>query len=1015
MGLLVAAFGLWRAGELRINTQLTALVPEDYASVQRLDELRERVGSQTDFIVELRGPEREKVIAAGNHLTEQMKALPDAFIHVEFYRDTQWFRDHALLYVPVSKLLDLRDRIIQRIRNEVRAEVVEDLVGDETTEQAAQPSDDDSLDLDEASLRKRYGQRFDIPREYLEAEEITEQGNTWVFVIRGRPLKGTTNVRFTQRLVKRVQDLITGRKDENLVTATIRGHYAKRSGQADTMKKDVLGSTGYALVLLLIVLGIHFKRIRAIPLIIVPLLIGILGTLGIATLLYPWLNVVTAFIFVALLGLGIDFGIHVLSRYEYERLAGVEQKDALVLANTTTGVDVAMGALTTAVLFALLTVSDFRGFSQFGVVACIGVVISLVSTLTVLPAMIVVLERVRPWKPRRWLPSSRQTETTEPPRPPSSRARLVSVVVIVLSLVSMFWCLQKAPDIAFEYNFSNLEKKILETTEDPDHKDYTDAIQRPDLGPALILGTNAQEVAWADQQMRGFAELTDTQTAQLVQRTLTKAERRDGDKTDVNDIDAPGETDPCLPSELSSGEEDEDDEDPFANLLSLNDCFFARLKHATHRSKPTPAARRVIANYPNDMERIASMRRYRYKHLSVWSFVPDRQITKLWIIRDIRRRIDDKVEELTGDSQKKIQGFRKQLEVDQSVGINDLPQWVRDKWLDAQNKVGRHAIIYNRGSKMRYDVSKAIYNDFFDLPVSPPEQLDHAALQEATQPKAIQRATLPFEGQGKARSAAAFLHGLLAQGIIWGPKLQETLKAHIPMPDAATQSEACGDADAFYAPWNLERCLEDMPESWAFDEEAFLTDLRTRIQADETLSKRTLPVAASYFVMPDIIDTLRKDGPKVITIAFVSILICLLALFRNLGVVLLVLVPVVAAISWLAGVFWLLDWKVNLYNIITFALLVGMGVDDGIHITRRWLENGRRGVSTVVRETGAAITLTTITTCIGFGGLLFSNHIGLGTLGWTAALGMVLTFLASVTTLPALLTLCSRRTDSPTT
>ena len=39
MGLLVAAFGLWRAGELRINTQLTALVPEDYASVQRLDEL----------------------------------------------------------------------------------------------------------------------------------------------------------------------------------------------------------------------------------------------------------------------------------------------------------------------------------------------------------------------------------------------------------------------------------------------------------------------------------------------------------------------------------------------------------------------------------------------------------------------------------------------------------------------------------------------------------------------------------------------------------------------------------------------------------------------------------------------------------------------------------------------------------------------------------------------------------------------------------------------------------------
>jgi predicted RND superfamily exporter protein len=86
-----------------------------------------------------------------------------------------------------------------------------------------------------------------------------------------------------------------------------------------------------------------------------------------------------------------------------------------------------------------------------------------------------------------------------------------------------------------------------------------------------------------------------------------------------------------------------------------------------------------------------------------------------------------------------------------------------------------------------------------------------------------------------------------------------------------------------------------------------------------------------------------------------------------------------------------------------------MGVDDGIHMVSRWVEDGMTNVDTTVRETGAAVFLTTISTCIGFGGLLFAKHVGLNTLGWTAAVGMLLCLVASLTTLPALLMLLGKK------
>ena len=152
-------------------------------------------------------------------------------------------------------------------------------------------------------------------------------------------------------------------------------------------------------------------------------------------------------------------------------------------------------------------------------------------------------------------------------------------------------------------------------------------------------------------------------------------------------------------------------------------------------------------------------------------------------------------------------------------------------------------------------------------------------------------------------------------------------------------------------------------------------------------------------MIPEIVDTIRGDGPVVLGLSGGVLFLVSLLLFRRVGGALIVLGTVSLALVWLGGLLWLQDWKINFFTVIAFPLLVGMGQDDAIHILHRQQEGSRLGV--VLRETGGAILMTTVTTVLGYGGMVFADHLGLYSLGFTAASGMVLCFVASVAVLPA--------------
>ena len=102
--------------------------------------------------------------------------------------------------------------------------------------------------------------------------------------------------------------------------------------------------------------------------------------------------------------------------------------------------------------------------------------------------------------------------------------------------------------------------------------------------------------------------------------------------------------------------------------------------------------------------------------------------------------------------------------------------------------------------------------------------------------------------------------------------------------------------------------------------------------------------------------------------------------------------------------------ELNMFNIVVIPSIIGIGIDNAVHIYHRYLNEGPGSVALVVRTTGAATFLASLTTAVGFGSSMISHNVGLQTLGSTAVVGITATFIAAVVFFPAFLSLVERPT-----
>lgn len=151
------------------------------------------------------------------------------------------------------------------------------------------------------------------------------------------------------------------------------------------------------------------------------------------------------------------------------------------------------------------------------------------------------------------------------------------------------------------------------------------------------------------------------------------------------------------------------------------------------------------------------------------------------------------------------------------------------------------------------------------------------------------------------------------------------------------------------------------------------------------------------------------DGVRSSIIALIVVGLILLADFRNLKLTLLTFLPLLLSFAGLFGIMALTGIKFDFINIIAIPLLIGIGIDDAVHINHRYRLEGRGKMDRVIERTGTAVLLTTVTTIIGFASFIPSIMRAMRSTGIVLSIAMALAFLYSILFHPALLIIIHER------
>jgi len=350
------------------------------------------------------------------------------------------------------------------------------------------------------------------PRLVLDAEVPPDSPNA-----RNRRslLQGSINsasVRLFRQLVEETQREVTG-VNIGITGGTILEFDEMRQSQRDTTRASILSLVLCALIF------IFGYRATGRPLkATVCLLVGLGYTLGYTTLVVGHLNILTITFLPMLIGLAIDFGVHLITRYEEELRHGRSEHDAMEKALVQTGRGIFTGCFTTAGAFFAMSFTDFKGIEEMGLITGGGLAICLIPMLTLLPVWLLRSRRqnLLDEETGRQVLREEAIESFEAGgEPVEVRARLerlwldrpwtvlgVAAAVCGLALVAV-------PRVGFDYNLLNLQSAKLPSV--VFEKKLLAASDKSALY-GVVVTTNLQEAIELEERFRALPTVGSTES-----------------------------------------------------------------------------------------------------------------------------------------------------------------------------------------------------------------------------------------------------------------------------------------------------------------------------------------------------------------------------------------------------------------------------------------------------------------------------------------------------------------------
>ena len=630
---------------------------------------------------------------------------------------------------------------------------------------------------------------------------------------------------------------------------TVGGNIAIMADEYAAIQKDTKVTTAATFVLVLFIFFYFFRRLSDLTLIGICLVTGIVWTYAVTYFYIGFLGITTAFFSAILLGLGIDFAIHLIARYGEWIQAGKPVPEAIGKAMAGAGPGIITGALTTSAAFYVLMVCRFKGISQLGFVAGTGILSMVVIMFTMLPAMIAIRDdrkntKVKASQMRELAMLSTLSDFMVRHRRPAA----LVILVVTIGMAAAAW------QIRFNYDFRSLEPRGGKAVE-ANHE-----LER-DFGKSIDYGLL-------------FAESVDES------RALAKGLKTKKSVGEVRDISE------YLP-------EHQDEKIPRIRAIE------PLISPLTVERAPTDT---TVMDQPVLDQLARTVRESRRMVLAIkqlaivgGNFEVEDQCTKVMARADrLADTIDKKgaqyipggsyYQQTLGKELAGLLGNLKQAAMGEKLGIDQLPSVIRDNFIGKDGKF----LVY------------------------------------------------------------AYPEGYL---------------------------------------WNQEGLTHQRD------------DLRS-------LTENSTSIGMMFLT---IIDKIKQDFRFAVWLSLGVVFMLVLADFRRIPTAVMALVPLVMGAVWMVGTMVLLGLTFNLINVAVVPLIIGIGIDNGVHIIHRYRSESSDKIRMSVQHTGRAIFLSSITTMAGFGSLGLASYVAVATLGWVLLIGVFYCLFTSVVVLPIILSLVEDR------
>lgn len=476
---------------LHVNTNQLDLISQDLRQVKDVKRVVDMVGGTGHLIIALRGSDETKLKQAADDVAAMLEADKEHTRTVTYKVSTEFVREKAALFMRSDDLAELHRRGMIFLRGKINEATGADVIAESLKFELRENLE--GLDAKTASLcvnlpkpgkDPETGKRFDCAKMFVTFQDIIEKytrigkksilddyyisNDRQMITVIVKPMWPHTDLgrtgEFVELLRKRFSDYAAANphklklvedydgeadKDGARVEYGFTGSYKTTYDDSVDVQESLGPVSVWALLGILVVMLAFFgKRIGTVVFVFTGLAIGVALSFGFAAVAIGELNMITSILGGILMGTGIDFGIFVVYRLreEYSRAASPEAavEETIVQAGPASFI----AALGVSASFYSLLLSDFRGFSQFGLLAGTGVFLIALAMYVWIPAVFLLFSRSLPKVAASVIGRGEAAAqaVADTRRVPYPRALLAVTGVIAVAL----WAL--GPRIRFDYD-----------------------------------------------------------------------------------------------------------------------------------------------------------------------------------------------------------------------------------------------------------------------------------------------------------------------------------------------------------------------------------------------------------------------------------------------------------------------------------------------------------------------------------------------------------------------------------